>query len=72
MASADPPEPLSPSSPSRGTCWECDARKEELVRVPLPLPAGKHVTITLCADCYDTRYVTLLRELADHPNECPG
>jgi hypothetical protein len=53
-------EPSSPPVPATLTsCWECDARTEEPVSVPLPSPSGKAVTITLCPACYRTHYVAL-------------
>ena len=67
MSSADHPPCSTPSGPSPVPCWECDTPTVDPINAPLPLPSGNSVTITLCKDCFETRYVTLLRELAADP-----
>ena len=66
LASDDRPRPLFTSHERPGICWECDASSAVLVRAVLPLPSGRSVTIDLCVDCYQTRYLELLGELPGH------
>jgi len=42
-------------------CWECDTPTEIPLQVKLPLPSSHPPTVKLCADCYVTRYLPLLR-----------
>ena len=60
---------MSTTSDAPRMCWECDKETGERVTVTLSVTSGRQVTVDLCDDCYQTRYLALLRELTEQPLE---
>ena len=49
-AAASPGEGMA-HTPGEATCWNCDARVSEIIRVTVQAPAGGHTILRLCRAC---------------------
>jgi hypothetical protein len=67
MAAGTALEPLSSPGATLDACWECDARADTHIDVPLPLLGEHFRTIRLCGPCYWTHYVPLITQMIEGP-----